>query len=434
MVELKPTDFTVRETSEIAAYVIRPPRPRPHAYQAPRLSRSSLRDLTGLSPYSAWPQRWFFGGAPHHAEDASSGPETGPVPQEVRVNSLAVRYRVGSARTGFKQQRAVAALAVALFAASVGVALGTLFSQLPEVQHRSQPAASLLIAGQNLHAKLAPIDASAAGTIQGLEAGSRAGNIVYVTQPGDDFTTVGARFGLRPRTVRLVNLLPLGTHLQPGQRLVITPTDGAYHRVRSGETLRELAERYRVSTDLLGSYNPQFSRSALKIDDLVFVPGATQTRAREVFVPRHRGYRSGGGWTNRLNVSRSLVGAFGSRVGELSWPASGQMSSPFGVRGFAFHPGVDICNVVGTPVRAAKGGVVQNAGWMGAYGYAVDIDHGGGVITRYAHCSRVLVSAGQSVDAGQQIARMGSTGRSTGPHLHFEVRIHGRAVNPAGFF
>jgi len=121
-------------------------------------------------------------------------------------------------------------------------------------------------------------------------------------------------------------------------------------------------------------------------------------------------------------------------VGDLAWPTSGQMSSPFGIRGYSFHPGVDICNVVGTPIHAAKGGVVVSAGWMGAYGYAVDIDHGGGVVTRYGHCSRVLVAAGESVGPGQAIARMGSTGRSTGPHLHFEVRIHGRAVNPSSFF
>ena len=94
---------------------------------------------------------------------------------------------------------------------------------------------------------------------------------------------------------------------------------------------------------------------------------------------------------------------------------------------------MDISNYVGTPIRAAKAGVVKSSGWNGAYGMAVDIDHGGGVVTRYGHCSKLLVRAGQKVEAGQLIAQMGSTGRSTGPHLHFEVRIQDRAVNPAAF-
>jgi murein DD-endopeptidase MepM/ murein hydrolase activator NlpD len=94
---------------------------------------------------------------------------------------------------------------------------------------------------------------------------------------------------------------------------------------------------------------------------------------------------------------------------------------------------MDICNAIGTPIHAAKAGVVISAGWMGGYGNAIDVDHGGGIVTRYGHCSKLLVTAGKKVEAGEQIALMGSTGYSTGPHVHFEVRIQGRAVNPAGF-
>lgn len=145
-----------------------------------------------------------------------------------------------------------------------------------------------------------------------------------------------------------------------------------------------------------------------------------------------RGYR-GGRPAVRLQASRALIGQFGNRVGQLSWPARGYFSSGFGVRGGSFHSGMDICNAVGTPVRAAKAGTVVVASWNGAYGQAVDIDHGGGVTTRYGHCSRLLVRPGQPVKAGDVIALMGSTGRSTAPHVHFEVRIGGRAVNPHDF-
>ncbi|MEB3221578.1 MAG: peptidoglycan DD-metalloendopeptidase family protein [Candidatus Sericytochromatia bacterium] len=329
-----------------------------------------------------------------------------------------------------------AGLALAVAASALALLSGRVEGPTKAPAPRSHAPASLLIAGQNLPAKLRTIEGYAKGSQVSLEVGPRLTNIVYVARRGDDFASVGQRFGLRARTVRLVNMLPLGARIRAGQRLVITPTDGAYHRVRSGETLSELATRYRVSVASLRSHNPGLTGDKLALSRPVFIPGALELRYREqrTAILPERGYRSGGRWAKRLKASRSLVGAFGSRVGELAWPTSGQMSSPFGIRGYSFHPGVDICNVVGTPIHAAKGGVVVSAGWMGAYGYAVDIDHGGGVVTRYGHCSRVLVAAGESVGPGQPIARMGSTGRSTGPHLHFEVRIHGRAVNPSSFF
>ena len=116
------------------------------------------------------------------------------------------------------------------------------------------------------------------------------------------------------------------------------------------------------------------------------------------------------------------------------WPAKGVVSSPYGLRwgGSDFHPGIDIANDMGTPIRATADGVVSIAGWnSGGYGNMVDIDHGNGVMTRYGHASYVVVSAGQQVKRGQIIAYMGSTGFSTGPHVHYEVRINGQAVDPS---
>ncbi len=118
------------------------------------------------------------------------------------------------------------------------------------------------------------------------------------------------------------------------------------------------------------------------------------------------------------------------------WPAKGVVSSPFGMRwgGTDFHPGIDIANDMGTPIRATADGVVSVAGWnSGGYGNMVDIDHGNGVMTRYGHASYVVVSAGQRVKRGQIIAYMGSTGFSTGPHVHYEVRVNGQPVDPAGY-
>lgn len=118
------------------------------------------------------------------------------------------------------------------------------------------------------------------------------------------------------------------------------------------------------------------------------------------------------------------------------WPARGEVSSPFGLRwnGTDFHPGIDIANDFGTPIVATADGIVSDAAWnAGGYGNKVDIDHGNGIMTRYGHAQSIVVRVGQHVRRGQIIAYMGSTGFSTGPHVHYEVRIHGEPVNPAPY-
>lgn len=118
------------------------------------------------------------------------------------------------------------------------------------------------------------------------------------------------------------------------------------------------------------------------------------------------------------------------------WPTTGVVTSPYGLRwgGSDFHPGMDIANDLGTPIVATADGVVEYAGWnSGGYGNMVDINHGNGIMTRYGHASQVVVSAGQSVKRGQVIAYMGSTGFSTGPHVHYEVHVNGQRVNPISY-
>lgn len=112
---------------------------------------------------------------------------------------------------------------------------------------------------------------------------------------------------------------------------------------------------------------------------------------------------------------------------------SAYVSSRFGSRSGGFHLGQDMATSAGTGIKAADGGTVISAGWAGSYGYAVDIDHGGGFTTRYAHCSDIYVSVGEKIYQGKIIAAVGSTGVSSGPHLHFEVRKYGEVVNPASY-
>jgi murein DD-endopeptidase MepM/ murein hydrolase activator NlpD len=107
--------------------------------------------------------------------------------------------------------------------------------------------------------------------------------------------------------------------------------------------------------------------------------------------------------------------------------------SPFGWRWGRMHEGIDIGVGYGTPIVAAASGTVIYAGWMGGYGNLVIVDHGGGIATAYGHNSSILVGYGSSVSQGQTIALSGSTGNSTGPHVHFEVRVNGSPVDPLGY-
>ncbi len=129
--------------------------------------------------------------------------------------------------------------------------------------------------------------------------------------------------------------------------------------------------------------------------------------------------------------SHSTVQRTGS--GQLGWPVSAPITSPFGWRWGRMHEGIDLGAAYGTPIAAAGSGTVIYAGWLGGYGNLTVIDHGGGLATAYGHQSRIAVSVGQQVAGGEIIGYVGSTGHSTGPHLHFEVRVNGQAVDPLGY-
>lgn len=121
------------------------------------------------------------------------------------------------------------------------------------------------------------------------------------------------------------------------------------------------------------------------------------------------------------------------KVSGLGWPLRGGLNSYYGYRWGSFHTGLDIDGDTGQPFVAAAGGTVSSVGWSGGYGNMILIDHGNGVATRYAHASKVSVSNGQQISKGESIGLVGSTGRSTGPHLHFEVIINGDTVNPLNY-
>ena len=136
-----------------------------------------------------------------------------------------------------------------------------------------------------------------------------------------------------------------------------------------------------------------------------------------------------------LGISTASTGSVTPDI----WPVSGVVSSHFGFRvspggiGSTYHEGLDIASSYGNPVHATANGRITQAGWVNGYGYLVEIDHGNGIKTRYGHNSAILVSVGDQVVQGQTISLIGSTGNSTGPHCHYEVRVNGEAVDPILF-
>jgi len=200
--------------------------------------------------------------------------------------------------------------------------------------------------------------------------------------------------------------------------------------VRFGDTVEGIAQRYNLSVDQLMRLNPELQQAPLIVGRRLRVQsGAPAPRVHSLLSLRPSS--SGGvSWPDTPDYepsdSRPATG------GRWLWPARGVFSSGYGWRWGRMHKGIDIANSVGTPILAAQSGRVTYAGWNdGGYGYLVEITHPDGSRSLYAHHSRILVQVGEEVSRGQQIGLMGSTGRSTGPHLHFEVHAPGLgAINP----
>lgn len=178
------------------------------------------------------------------------------------------------------------------------------------------------------------------------------------------------------------------------------------HQVKKGETLTSIARQYGTTVSALLRVNPLPDPDRLQIGQELRLPLEVAARSYQVY------------------------------PGSLLWPVLGRISSDYGERLHPitgqpdFHEGIDIAVPPGTPVRAAAGGRVVTAGWMGGYGYGVVIEHAGGIETLYGHNSRLLVEPGTWVQRGQVIAYSGSTGLSTGPHVDFRIKVRGEYVNP----
>jgi len=221
---------------------------------------------------------------------------------------------------------------------------------------------------------------------------------VYTVKPGDTLWSISRIFGVSLNELKELNGIQDGDLIKVGQ--VLRLPEVRKHRVSRGETLWSLSRRYGTTVDQLMDVNRITDPASLQVGQELIISGSAQPVAAQV---------------------QKMV---------FAWPLKGRITSYFGPRNGGFHHGLDIAGEMGELIRAGERGVVTTVGSLPFYGNTVIIDHGGGYKTLYGHTSEYLVSKGDTVEKGQPVARVGSTGRSTGPHLHFEVRINNKAVNP----
>jgi LysM repeat protein len=228
----------------------------------------------------------------------------------------------------------------------------------------------------------------------------------YIVRTGDTLSEIASMFNVSVNTILWANEGLTTKNLQVGQTLIILPVSGIRHKVNKGDTLSSIITKYKVRIDDVLEYNDLNSQSVLAVGETIIIPDAELP-----YIP-----------TAKPQLTAALHGASGP-----SYPGYYKRPLVGGVRTQGLHGynAVDIAAPVGTPVYAAAAGTViisLNGLWNQGYGNYVVVAHQNGTQTLYAHASKLLVSVGQKVNQGDTLALVGSTGKSTGPHLHFEIR------------
>lgn len=253
----------------------------------------------------------------------------------------------------------------------------------------------------------------------------RTETIVYAVQAGDTISMIAEKFKISVSTILWENNLNAYSIIRPGDNLRILPTSGLSHKVAKNETLSALAKKYSVEELKLAEANSITAEAALKVGQVLFVPGGKKPA---YVAPAPKTY------TGIDAIKDIVVKAPSTKKVEagnkMTWPTEGHRITQY----YSWrHYGLDVANKIGTPIYAADAGTIELAGWGNGYGNQIVVDHGGGKKTRYAHLSAFNAKKGDKVSKGTQIGEMGSTGWSTGSHLHFEVIIDGKKYNPLNY-
>ena len=260
-------------------------------------------------------------------------------------------------------------------------------------------------------------------TASGSSIRKRSDIVEYVVRPGDVIGAIAEAYGISVQTILVSNNLTPRSYIRPGQALSILPFDGVLHTVKSGDTVGKIAKIYDAEQDRIISANKlKNDGSDIVVNEDLLIPGGVKPQPRQVYS------RS----TAIRNISAPPPSVSAPAGSGYIWPSAARIVTQYS---HWRHVGADIGGPIGTAIYAARAGVVSKSqcGWNYGYGCHIIVDHGGGVQTLYAHASQLNVNVGEPVSQGQVIMLMGSTGNSTGSHLHFEVRINGQRQNPFRF-
>ena len=371
----------------------------PHAAPSPRLVAERLLSQSGMTLRRA-------------GSDA----------RDVAVGLIAVKIRAfASAVFGPRGLRFVLNVATALLVLSLPLSVAGVFGTSAAAESPTYAAAA------------AQVSDSAAGSgrvstsARGVIAGSRSLVTVaaedvrpvehYAIAKGDTLSAVAEKFSVKADDLAYSNgIQDEGSTLRIGQDLLIPPGRGALYFVKDGDTVASVAEKFKVEQSVVMAYNRlYFEPEHFGMDQLIFVPGA------EVPVMK------------RAEITRSIPipgnGQLPARTGRLSWPVNGVLTQYF----WWGHTGVDVAAPYGTGIMASDDGVVVATGWVAVGGLRVCVQHSGGLQTCYYHTSAIYVNPGQTVARGEVIAAIGMTGVTTGPHVHWEAKLNGAAVDPLAY-
>lgn len=245
----------------------------------------------------------------------------------------------------------------------------------------------------------------------------------YVVQDGDSLSEIADRFGVSSNTIRWANNIPAKAPIKVGQKLVILPITGVRHKVLKGDTLASIAKKYKSDADDIASFNGFEIGEKLTAGDYIIVPDGEMNIPTEQIKTKPQKTTSTSLPTpskSSINNDTTVSGSYYSKP-----VAGGILTQGYHDRYHALDISLPRGQAMGAPILAAAPGTVivaKDSGFNGGYGEMIIIQHDNGTQTLYAHLSSVKVSVGDTVNRGQVIGGMGSTGRSTGPHLHFEVR------------
>jgi murein DD-endopeptidase MepM/ murein hydrolase activator NlpD len=243
----------------------------------------------------------------------------------------------------------------------------------------------------------------------------------YVVEQGDTLSGIAKKYGISINTILWANDMTARTLLRVGQELTVLPVSGILHKVKKGETIGAIAKKYGTDLEKILAANRVASAEQIQIGELLVVPDGKPPSVP--VAPRPVGQPQ--------DPYRPPAEAPPSMIAEgldLVWPTDQKRINQY----FKWrHAGIDINGSLSNAIYAVDAGIVTTSGWnKSGYGNMILIDHGNGVITRYGHASKLYVKAGDQVLKGQTIAMIGSTGRSTGPHLHFEIYVNSKRRNP----